>query len=185
MAGVRAHRGTLATPDFWSLHPFALWETLAPHLFGNYYDAFLADLPWMGALNFGRDPFFYSLYVGPLVLLLACAGLAARFRRNAFWLAILLVFLVAALGGYTPLYPLAAPSRAAADVFPLPGEIHRRQPVRLRGAGGGRIATLLPQSTHVPAEAEATDSERAGGRLVAIAGGDRRQRACWSRWRSC
>ena len=100
-------RGALATPDFWSLHPFALWETVAPHLFGNYYDAFLSDLPWMGALNFGRDPFFYSLYVGPLVLLLAVLGLAARFGRNAFWLALGLVFLAAAFGGYTPLYPLA------------------------------------------------------------------------------
>jgi len=107
MAGVRAHRGALATPDFWSLHPLALWETVAPQLFGNYYDAFLADLPWMGALNFGRDPFFYSLYLGPLVLLLACLGAATRFRRNAIWVAIALVFLVAALGGYTPLYPLA------------------------------------------------------------------------------
>ena len=38
----------------------------------------------MGALNFGRDPFFYSLYVGPIVLLLAAVGaFAARFRRNA------------------------------------------------------------------------------------------------------
>ncbi len=107
MAGVRAHRAALATPDFWSLHPFALWEAVAPHLFGNYYDAFLADLPWMGALNFGRDPFFYSLYVGPLVLLLAGLGIVTRFRRNVFWLATGLVFLVAALGGYTPLYPLA------------------------------------------------------------------------------
>jgi len=107
MAGVRAHRGLLATPDFWSLHPFALWEMVVPHVFGNYYDALLPDLPWMGALNFGRDPFFYSLYVGPLVLLLASAGLITRFRRNAFWLAVALVFLVAALGGYTPLYPLA------------------------------------------------------------------------------
>ncbi|HEX9368814.1 MAG TPA: alpha-(1-_3)-arabinofuranosyltransferase family protein, partial [Vicinamibacterales bacterium] len=106
MAGVRAHRGALATPDFWSLHPFALWETVAPHLFGHYYDAFLADLPWIGALNFGRDPFFYSLYIGPLVLLLACLGVVTCFRRNAVWLAIALVFLAAALGGYTPLYPL-------------------------------------------------------------------------------
>jgi membrane protein YfhO len=105
MAGVRAHRGALATPDFWSLHPAALWETLAPGLFGNYYHAFLADLPWMGALNFGRDPFFYSIYAGPLVLLLAGIGLGARFRRNAFWLAVALAFLAAALGGYTPLYP--------------------------------------------------------------------------------
>src|SRR6476620_2137085 len=60
LAGIRAHRAAVATPDFWSLHPLSLWEALAPDLFGNYYDAFLTQLPWMGALNFGRDPFFYS-----------------------------------------------------------------------------------------------------------------------------
>jgi len=106
LAGVRAHRGAVATPDFWSLHPLSLWEVLAPHLFGNYYDSFLPDLPWMGALNFGRDPFFYSLYLGPLVLLLAAIGATAG-RRALFWVAVLLVSIVAALGGYSPLYPLA------------------------------------------------------------------------------
>jgi prepilin-type N-terminal cleavage/methylation domain-containing protein len=104
MASVSAHRAALATPDFWSLHPLSLWETLAPHLFGDYYAAFLGDLPWMGALNFGRDPFFYSLYIGPLVLLLACAG-AVR-PRNIFWVSVTVAFTIAALGGYTPLYPL-------------------------------------------------------------------------------
>ncbi|HEY2432116.1 MAG TPA: YfhO family protein [Vicinamibacterales bacterium] len=104
-ASVSAHRAALATPDFWSLHPLSLWEAAAPHLFGDYYTAFLADLPWMGALNFGRDPFFYSLYVGPLVLLLACAG-AADWRRNGFWIVVAVAFTIAALGGYTPLYPL-------------------------------------------------------------------------------
>jgi prepilin-type N-terminal cleavage/methylation domain-containing protein len=104
-AGVRAHRSALATPDFWSLHPLWLWEAIAPHLFGNYYDAFLADLPWMGALNFGRDPFFYSIYLGPLVLLLALVALGGRTRYVAFWGAAALVFVVAALGGYTPVYP--------------------------------------------------------------------------------
>src|SRR5262249_48072295 len=78
----------------------------APHLFGNYYDAFLADLPWMSALNFGRDPFFYLLYVGPLALLLAAVGALARPRRSAFWIGVLVVFTIAAFGGYTPLYPL-------------------------------------------------------------------------------
>ena len=105
VAGIRAHRGALATPDFWSLHPLSLWEALAPHLFGNYYDAFLADLPWMGALNFGRDPFFYSTYVGPLVILLACAGLFTCPRRTAFWALVALASVAAALGGYTPFYP--------------------------------------------------------------------------------
>jgi prepilin-type N-terminal cleavage/methylation domain-containing protein len=106
LAGVRAQRGALATPDFWSLHPVALWDAIAPQIFGNYYDAFLADLPWMPALNFGRDPFFYSLYVGTMVLLLAAIGAASSIRRNAFWVAIALAAIIAALGGYTPLYPL-------------------------------------------------------------------------------
>lgn len=107
VAGVRAHRAALATPDFWSLHPFSLWEIVAPHLFGDYYHAFLADLPWMGALNFGRDPFFYSLYLGPFVLLLAAVGAITRFRRTAFWLVVSAIFVVAALGGYTPVLPMA------------------------------------------------------------------------------
>jgi len=106
LAGVRAHRAALATPDFWSLHPLSLWEAIAPQLFGNYYDAFLADLPWMGALNFGRDPFFYSLYVGPLVLLLAAIGVVDRPRRSLLWVVVFVAFTIAALGGYTPFYPL-------------------------------------------------------------------------------
>lgn len=106
LAGVRAQRFARATPDFWSLHPMALWETVTPQLFGNYYDASLADLPWMEALNFGRDPLLYSLYIGPFVVLLALAGAATRWRRNVFWVCVAAVFAAAALGGYTPFYPL-------------------------------------------------------------------------------
>jgi len=106
LAGVRAQRAALATPDFWSLHPLSLWEAIAPNLFGNYYDAFLADLPWMGALNFGRDPFFYSFYVGPLVLLLAGIAVWSAPRKQAFWVALAVIATVAAIGGYTPVYPL-------------------------------------------------------------------------------
>ena len=105
LAGVRAHRAALATPDFWSLHPLSLWEAIAPNLFGNYYDAFLADLPWMGALNFGRDPFFYSFYVGPLVLLLAGIAVWSAPRQHMFWVVVAVVATVAALGGYSPVYP--------------------------------------------------------------------------------
>jgi prepilin-type N-terminal cleavage/methylation domain-containing protein len=105
LAGVNAHRGNLASPDFWSVHPLTLVEVIAPHLFGNYYDAFLADIPWMTVLNSGRDPFFYSLYVGPLVLLVAATAIAMRPRRSIYWIAIFAVFTVASFGGYTPIYP--------------------------------------------------------------------------------
>jgi prepilin-type N-terminal cleavage/methylation domain-containing protein len=165
LAGIRAHRGTLATPDFWSLHPVALWETVAPHLFGNYYDAFLADLPWMAALNFGRDPFFYSLYVGPLVLLLACAGIAAQFRRNVFWLAILLVFLVAALGGYTPLYPLARRV--------LPPLMYFRFPVKYIIVSLFACAVLVADgfAAILPSDDGRHAPGRRGGRVVAATAG--------------
>ena len=106
IAGISAGRAAWSeTPDFWSLHPLAAVEAVVPHLFGNYYTAFLADMPWMTALNSGREPFFYSLYVGPLVLLLACAGLAAYPQRCTPWLLLLVFFGVAAMGQYTPVYP--------------------------------------------------------------------------------
>ncbi|HEY3883933.1 MAG TPA: hypothetical protein VGL62_01905, partial [Vicinamibacterales bacterium] len=87
--------------------PISLWEVVVPHLFGDYYHAFLGDLPWMGALNFGRDPFFYSLYLGPIALLLAAAAIAGRPRRALAWYVLASVFLFAAFGGYTPVYPVA------------------------------------------------------------------------------
>jgi prepilin-type N-terminal cleavage/methylation domain-containing protein len=105
IAGVRAHRGTVGTPDFWSFHPLAAVEFAMPHLFGNYYDAFLADIPWMTVLNSGRDPFYYSVYIGTLVLLLAATGAATRRRQGILWGSIALLFAFAAMGGYTPFYP--------------------------------------------------------------------------------
>jgi prepilin-type N-terminal cleavage/methylation domain-containing protein len=106
VAGIGAHRESMAMPDFWSLHPIGALELVAPHLFGNYYDAFLADMPWMSPLNSGREPFYYSIYVGPIALALASAGFLARPRRNLGWALLALVFFVASMGGYTPLYPL-------------------------------------------------------------------------------
>jgi prepilin-type N-terminal cleavage/methylation domain-containing protein len=133
-AGMAAHRGMLATPDFWSLHPLALWETIAPHLFGDYYTAFLADLPWMGALNFGRDPFFYSLYIGPIVLLIAAFAVVRRERVTAFWTLAALAFVVAALGGYTPIYPLVRNA--------IPGLMFFRFPVKYFVVAAFAIAVL-------------------------------------------
>jgi len=120
LAGVSARRGTLPAPDFWSVHPLTLVEVIAPHLFGNYYDAFLADIPWMTVLNSGRDPFFYSLYVGPLVLLVVATAIAMRPRRSMFWMAIIAVFTVASFGGYTPIYPFVRKIVTALSYFRFP-----------------------------------------------------------------
>ena len=113
-------------------------EAVAPHLFGNYYDAFLADIPWMTVLNSGRDPFFYSLYVGPLVLLLAATAIV----RSAAPIRVLgdrrpALFMVASFGGYTPIYPLARKLLPPLAYFRFPVKYLVDQRVRLRGAGGG------------------------------------------------
>jgi prepilin-type N-terminal cleavage/methylation domain-containing protein len=107
-AGVRAARAAWSeTPGFWSLHPLAAAETVIPHFFGNYYTAFFTQMPWMTALNRGREPLFFSIYVGPLVLLLACAGAAAAPRAAAPWAALAILLAIAAAGDYTPIYPAA------------------------------------------------------------------------------
>jgi prepilin-type N-terminal cleavage/methylation domain-containing protein len=105
IAGLRAHRGNMAMPDFWSLHPIGALEVIAPHLFGNYYDAYLADMPWMSPLNSGREPFYYSIYLGPIALALAVTGFVVQPRRNRGWALMAMAFLIAAMGGYTPVYP--------------------------------------------------------------------------------
>ena len=103
-----SYRPLIRTRDFWSLHPLVLVETVAPHLFGNYFEApSLSAAPWLGALNSGRAAFFYSVYVGPAVFALAAAGALAGARRRwgVFWVAVGVVGVVGACGGHTPVYP--------------------------------------------------------------------------------
>ena len=111
MADAAAHSAraqTLRSSLFWSLHPVALVETVAPHLFGDYYTAqSLASIPWVPPLNSGREPFFFSLYFGvPLLALAAAGGFAQSARRwSMFWLSAGAVALCGALGTHTPIYP--------------------------------------------------------------------------------
>jgi hypothetical protein len=98
----------LNNPLFWSLHPLALLETLTPRLFGDYYvSQSLASIPWAPLVNSGREPFFFSLYVGVPLLCLATLGLVAGGPRRwaTFWALAALVALVGAFGAYTPVYP--------------------------------------------------------------------------------
>ena len=82
--------------------PVALWQTVRQ---GSTNHASLADLPWIRG-----DP--AAIRSSPTRLRRPCCcwrdGPTARVRRNAFWLAIALVFLIAALGGYAPLYLVGA-----------------------------------------------------------------------------
>ncbi len=98
----------LRTTLFWSLHPLALLETVAPKLFGDYYThQSLATIPWVPVLNSGREPFFFSLYLGVPLLALVCCGLVAGGPRrwSSFWAVVGGGALIAAAGSYTPVYP--------------------------------------------------------------------------------
>ncbi|HTL43622.1 MAG TPA: prepilin-type N-terminal cleavage/methylation domain-containing protein [Vicinamibacterales bacterium] len=163
IAGIRAGRGTWSeTPDFWSLHPLAALEAVVPHLFGNYYTSFLADMPWMTTLNSGREPFFYSLYVGPLVVLMACAGIVAAPRRSAPWLFLLVLFGIAAMGNYTPLYPAARRAIPALAFF--------RFPIKYSAVACFALAVLAAEGSEAVIR---TERETAARRLhgVAVAAG--------------
>jgi hypothetical protein len=97
-----------ARMGMWSMRPLATLEAIALHLFGDYYRAqSLADTPWMPALNTGREPFFFSIYLGVPLLMLALVGLVSgRSRRwGIFWAVVAAAALVGAFGSYTPIYP--------------------------------------------------------------------------------
>ena len=92
----------------WSLHPLGLLETIAPHLFGDFFQAPQFDaVPWIPPLNSGREPFFFSIYLGPAVLGVAMLGALAGTRRwwLVFWILTGAIALLAAFGPYTPFYP--------------------------------------------------------------------------------
>jgi hypothetical protein len=107
LAARESVRGLMPGTTFWSLHPLWLAESILPQLFGQSFDARGVDTPWLWPLNSGRDPFFYSMYLGPPVLLLAVFGAATAGRRwRVFWIGVTVASTVCALGEYTPVYPV-------------------------------------------------------------------------------
>jgi hypothetical protein len=106
IAAQQSPRGLLKANYFWSLHPLWLLESVLPHLFGHSYFGYNQQMPWLRPLNSDRDPFFYSLYVGPIVLLLSMLGvLTGRRRWRLFWLSVVIVAVLLSFGDYTPVYP--------------------------------------------------------------------------------
>jgi hypothetical protein len=106
-AAVRAGMRSTGVLSAWSLHPLGLLETISPHLFGDYFQAAQLDaVPWIPPLNSGREPFFFSIYLGPAVLGIALFGAAAGSRWwSRFWVLAGVLGLLAAFGPYTPFYP--------------------------------------------------------------------------------
>lgn len=105
LAAQASPRGLGRPDNFWSLHPLWLVESVLPRVFGNAFTAYNAQIPFVPPLNSGRDPFFYSIYVGPLVLLLSGLGLLTGSKRwRFFWLVAIVCSVVLAFGEYTPIY---------------------------------------------------------------------------------
>jgi Bacterial membrane protein YfhO len=167
-AGRASLRSTMAPSDFWAFHPLALFELLVPHFFGDYFHSNLREVAWMVALNSDRDPFYYTMYVGVPVLLLAAVAMLSGRPRTRFWTVVIVACALAALGPHTPLYPalqaLVPPLRTFR--FPvkylslaslglatlaslalqslLDGDVPRRAVrVVLIGAGAGALVTYL------------------------------------------
>src|SRR3954470_4600616 len=128
-------RGTMVPSDFWAFHPLALFELLVPHFFGDYFNSNLRELGWMLALNSRRDPFYYTMYVGaPLVLLAAMAALSGR-ASTRFWAIVIVVCAVASLGPNSPVYPALQTLVPPLKSF--------RFPVKYLSLGSFAFATLV------------------------------------------
>jgi hypothetical protein len=113
-------RGTDVDTSFWTFHPLALIELLVPHFFGDYFQSNLGQLQWMIALNSGRDPFYYTMYLGvPIVLLAACAMQLAR-PGARFWALVAVLAALASLGAHTPFYPLVQAVVPVVKTFRFP-----------------------------------------------------------------
>ncbi len=107
-AALGSNRTNLLYRDFWSLHPLALLEMLSFNIFGNYFTSQTLDaVPWMRALYTGREPFFYSMYLGAPLAALAAVGLGAPAGRRWawFWTAMAAAGVIGAFGANTPIYP--------------------------------------------------------------------------------
>lgn len=84
---------------FWSFHPLKFFELLIPDLWGNPIST--ARTPWVYIDGF--EALLLSLFIGILPLGLALAGVfTAKTRALRFWMLAGSVFLLAALGRYTP-----------------------------------------------------------------------------------
>jgi len=106
LAANASPRGLMRTDNVWSIHPLWLVESVLPGVFGDTFSQY-AQLPWVPPLNSGRDPFFYSLSLGVIALLLSVLGTLCGPRRWRFlWLAVVVTAVVLAFGDHTPVYPM-------------------------------------------------------------------------------
>jgi len=113
-------RAKIIDSDFWTFHPLALLELVVPHFYGDYFQSNLRELAWMLALNSERDPFYYTMYIGVPIALLAALAMASGRTGTRFWTVVVVICAVASLGAHTPLYPLLQAILPALKSFRFP-----------------------------------------------------------------
>ncbi len=99
-------RGADLDTTFWTFHPLAMLELLVPHFFGDYFSSNLQQLSWMLALNSHRDPFYYTMYVGVPIVMLALTAMLSMRPGTRFWTITSAACALASLGAHTPFYPV-------------------------------------------------------------------------------
>jgi hypothetical protein len=127
-------RALIVDSDFWTFHPLALIELLVPHFFGDYFNSNLRELAWMLALNSQRDPFYYTMYIGVPIVLLAATAMASLRPATRFWTVVVAVCAIASLGAHTPFYPALQAIVPPLRTF--------RFPVKYLSLAGFGVATL-------------------------------------------
>lgn len=134
VAGRGSVRALMEPDDFWSLHPLALLELFVPHFFGEYFNSNLSELSWMAALNSGREPFYYTMYIGVPVFLAAGVAALSRRPRTMFWALVVLGCILGSMGAHTPFYP--------ALQWAIPGIGSFRFPVKYLSLAAMGMSTL-------------------------------------------
>jgi hypothetical protein len=161
LAARTSPRGLMRVDNFWSLHPLWLINALLPHVLGDALALFDRDLPWMRPLNSNRDPFFYSLYLGPVVLLLSVLGFRAASRtRRWLWGGVIVVGLVLAFGGYTPIYV------AVQQLVPVVRSF--RFPVKFLLFAAFALAALVAAAVDAPTDAASRRTTLVTGSAVVV-----------------
>jgi hypothetical protein len=104
----RSERVAGETLTLWEIAPAAFAEALLPRVYGSPLEPAGTLLGWYQLFNEGREPLFFSIYLGLPAVLLAVTGATAgpNRRRAVFWGTVVVAAVVATLGSYTPVYPI-------------------------------------------------------------------------------
>lgn len=119
-AATLSGRGTQVLPDVLSLHPLALVETVARPVFGDWFEPWGVNDPWVQGL-YGL---YVSTYVGATALALAVAGALSpdRLRGRLFWCVVGAGSLLLALGRFTPVHRAFLAALPLARTFRYPAK---------------------------------------------------------------